>query len=131
MTLEEDYNSRDYLFGRLLAVAEHLESRSLYLSNDNRMTTAERYMQKFSVSPLSTWAIIEKNLQPYRNQLRGQRPNFLKYMDSLIDQIMNLFTKEDYNDKPLSGEFFLGYHCQRSKLRNKEEKSETTETMEE
>ena len=42
MSLEEDRNSRDYLFGRLLAIAEKIEGHALYLAKETRGTTAER-----------------------------------------------------------------------------------------
>ena len=40
MALEEYRNSRDYLFGRLLAIAEKIEGYALYLAKETRGTTA-------------------------------------------------------------------------------------------
>ena len=45
MSLDTQNRSRDYLYGRLLAVAENTESYALYLAGEKRATTAERYMQ--------------------------------------------------------------------------------------
>ena len=51
MALEEERSSRDYLYGRLLAVAEKIESMALYFANENRETTAARLMQRFADRP--------------------------------------------------------------------------------
>jgi CRISPR-associated protein Csd1 len=61
---EEGRNSRDYLFGRLLAIAEKIEGHALYLAKETRATTAERMMQRFADQPAATWRIIELVWQP-------------------------------------------------------------------
>jgi CRISPR-associated protein Csd1 len=39
-------------------------------------------------------------------------------MDKLHDEIVSSFRPEDFtSDSPLSGEFLLGYHCQRDALK--------------
>jgi CRISPR-associated protein Csd1 len=55
MALENERTDRDYLYGRLLAVAEHIEERALFLSNENRETNAARMMHIFSEQPFQTW----------------------------------------------------------------------------
>jgi len=77
MALEEDKNTRDYLYGRLLAVAEHLESRALYVAKEKRDTTASHLMQRFADRPYSTWRTIELALGPYKSRLRNSRKAFL------------------------------------------------------
>ena len=57
MALQTDYNSRDYLYGRLLAVAEDIERLALYIAGEKRNTTAQRYMQQFANRPFTTWFI--------------------------------------------------------------------------
>ena len=118
MALQPDYTSRDYLYGRLLAVAEDIESLALYIAGEKRNTTAQRYMQQFANRPFSTWRNIELALKPYENRLKSNRGGYLSNMHKLIDQIMYLFTTEDFNnDSALSGEFLLGYHSQLMQLR--------------
>ncbi len=123
MTLEENRKTRDYLYGRLLAVAEHLESRALYIAGEskNRSTTAARLMQRFADRPFSTWRTIELSLSPYKLRLRSSRGAFLWEMENLIDDISNSFGNDEgeafTNDRPLTGEFLLAYHCQRRILR--------------
>jgi CRISPR-associated protein Csd1 len=120
MTVDETRCTRDYLYGRLLAVAEHMESRALYLAGEKRDTTAAKLMQRFAARPFSTWKTIELSLVPYKTRLQTKRPGFLLEMNSLLDEIHALFDPTIYeNDSHLSGEFLLGYHCQRKKLYEK------------
>lgn len=118
MALEQDRVTRDYLYGRLLAVAENIESRALFVAGEKRGTMAARLMQRFADRPYSTWKTIELSLTPYKARLRSQRANFLFGMEKLLDEVMVLFQSDDFiKDSALSGEFLLGYHCQRQALR--------------
>ncbi len=120
MTLETDRRTRDYLFGRLLAAADGLEGFALFLAKEKRETNAARLMQRFSDHPCSTWKTIELSLAPYKARLGGRAGKYLK----VIDEVMNIFEIEDFiSDKPLSGEFLLGYHCQRKDLWDKDQDS--------
>ncbi|NOX10027.1 MAG: type I-C CRISPR-associated protein Cas8c/Csd1 [Gammaproteobacteria bacterium] len=119
MGLEQDNNSRDYLYGRLLAIAERLEDMSLYVAGEKRTTTAARLMQRFADRPASTWRNIELALQPYIQRLKNNRAGFLHNNQILMDDVMNKFIDGEFvNDKPLSGEFLLAYHSQRKWLRD-------------
>ncbi|MDO8263106.1 MAG: type I-C CRISPR-associated protein Cas8c/Csd1 [Gallionella sp.] len=118
MTLETDRRTRDYLYGRLLAIAENIESRALFVARETRDTTAARLMQRFADRPYSTWRTIELALVPYKTRLRASRGGFLFKMDLLLDDVMGSFSSEEFTqDAPLSGEFLLGYHCQRQALK--------------
>ncbi len=117
MTLETDRTSRDYLYGRLLAIAEHIEGRALYVGGETRDTTATKLMQRFADRPASTWRTIELALTPSKSRLRAKRPGFLYEMEKLHDEVVSSFVEEDFlDDRKLSGEFLLGYHCQRQAL---------------
>ncbi|MFG6442798.1 type I-C CRISPR-associated protein Cas8c/Csd1 [Roseateles sp. LKC17W] len=119
MALEQERTSRDYLFGRLLAIAEDIESYALYAAGEkSRDTTAARLMQRFADRPASTWRTIEPALRPYIARLRATRPGPLHKKETLLDEVTCLFKPEEFlKDTPLSGEFLLGYHCQRQALR--------------
>lgn len=119
MALEEDRTSRDYLYGRLLAVADNLEGYALYLTKETRETSAARLMQRFADHPYSTWRTIELSLSPYKARLRASAKGgfVLQKCEKLFDAIQGLFASSDFtDDRPLSGEFLLGYHCQRAAL---------------
>ncbi len=114
MALNKENRSRDYLYGRLLAIAENIESYALYLAEEKRATTAERYMQRFAEHPFATWRNIELALKPYQDRLRGQGKDTGA---QAIGEIMDLFQNEDFvRDDKLNGEFLLGYHCQKMEL---------------
>ncbi|RMH37744.1 MAG: type I-C CRISPR-associated protein Cas8c/Csd1 [Gammaproteobacteria bacterium] len=124
MALDETRTSRDYLYGRLLAIADVLEERALSKAEKNRPTNAARYMQQFSQRPFTTWKQIHELLTPYFMRLGGQA----SYYKKLIGEVEDLFTPDDFiSNKPLSGEYLLGYYCQRQKMWEKTDKSATND----
>jgi CRISPR-associated protein Csd1 len=128
MSLEEGRNSRDYLFGRLLAIAEKIESHALYLAKETRDTTAERLMQRFSDHPAATWRTIELALRPYMQRLQNSRHKSLYGWKRLLDDVISRFQGDDFTRSGrLDAEFLLGYHCQRAALRWDDSKGEAKE----
>lgn len=120
MALESERHSRDYLYGRLLAIAEHIEEKALYLSHEKRDTNAAKLMQRFADHPLSTWRILEGALTPYKTRLQNNWPGYLQRLMTLLDEVHGLFRGEEFrSDGKLSGEYLLGYHCQRLELQKK------------
>ena len=117
MALDLNRKTRDYLYGRLLAIADRLEGHALYKAGERRDTNAARYMQQFADRPNKTWRQIYLSLSPYMSRLGGA-----KYYKDMMDEVMCKFDPiEDFtSDRPLSGEFLLGYHCQRAALWQKE-----------
>jgi CRISPR-associated protein Csd1 len=116
MALDESRTSRDYLYGRLLALADSLEQWALNKAREDRQTNAARLMQRFAEHPYSTWRTIELSLSPYKARLGGQSQK----RQAMIDEVKNMFDTQDFiNDKKLSGEFLLAYSCQRETLRPK------------
>lgn len=114
MALEEERCTRDYLYGRLLAVADQIESLALGIAGENRGTTASRLMQRFSDRPFSTWKNIEGTLKPYKDRIRAKYPSLLKGYEELLDVIHSRILTANYiSDTRLTGEYLLGYHCQR------------------
>ena len=119
MALEEDRRSRDYLYGCLLDVPDSLEGYALYLAKETRETSAARLMQRFADRPFSTWRTIELSLPPYKARLRASAKGaaVLLKCEKLFDVIHCRFASAEFSDdRPLSGEFLLGYHCQRAAL---------------
>lgn len=126
MSLDTENNSKDYLYGRLLALAERLEEVALSAAGVNRPTTANRLMQRFADRPYESWLVIYKQLDPYIRQLKSSRPGFLVNISREIDAVMDKFERDEFvNSKALSGEFLLGFHCQRIALYKKTETDET------
>lgn len=119
VALDVNCKDRDYLFGRMLAVADVLERRALG-KEENRATNALRYMNAFQSNPLRTWNTIQSNLQPYQMKLREKA----NYYTRLIDEIGSAISIEDFNNQALSGKYLLGYYSQRQDLYTKKENKE-------
>ena len=126
MSLDETRNTRDYLFGRLLAIADVMEERTLSEAEKKRPTNATRYMQQFSQRPFSTWKQIHELLTPYFMR-QGDKASYYK---RLIEQVKDLFVspEEFIRNKPLTGEYLLGYYCQRQKMWEKKDKPASEDT---
>lgn len=115
MALDRERATREYLYGRLLATAQNIEQWALSKSGEKRMTNADRLMNRFSQHPYSTWKVLELNLKPYLERLGGGGASS---REKLLDEIMDLFEPESFiDDRPLAGEFLLGYHSQREEFR--------------
>lgn len=115
MALDPNRKTRDYLYGRLLALAESVEEWALNEAREDRPTNAARLMQRFSERPFSTWRTIELGLSPYKARLGGKS----KRRQRMIDEVVASFDQSEFiSDRRLSGEFLLGYHCQREFLRS-------------
>lgn len=123
MALETERVTPDYLFGRLLAIADNIEQFALADAGVNRETEAERLMQRFADHPCATWRNIELKLKPYCARLRSRAPKFLVAREILLAEVMDMFNADDFiAQRRLSGEFLLGFHCQRQALRKKSDK---------
>ena len=131
MSLEEDRTTRDYLYGRLLAVADYIEEISLIDSEKNRPTNASRIMQRFATNPATTWPILYERLKSYMSRLKvtPKRSKRLVELENTIGNIKSNFKSvEEFNDNsPLSGEYLLAYYCQRKELWKGKEKDIATD----
>lgn len=114
LALDKQNNERDYLFGRLLAIADVLE-RKAHGADETRATNAIRYMNSFSRHPARTWKTIQESLQPYQVKLGKSA----LYLTNLIDEVASKIRVEDFNNKPLSGVYLLGFYSQRYELYQK------------
>ena len=137
LALEENRTSRDYLYGRLLAVA-HQEERAALKEIERETdqetkweTNAIRYMQQFALRPATTWKLLYgQKLAPYRRRLK---PGLAEWFEQRLQDVADLFNADDYtNDSPLSGEYLLGYMCQLKAFRKTaDDTSNTTNNTEE
>ena len=132
---EEDYaveiidelEDRDILYGRLLAIADKIESTVLDEREENRQSNAVRYMQRFAKYPCSTWKLLYVDkLQPYLKYLKQMHPKLLSWYESIIQGISEKIIKNDFvTDDVLSGKFLLGYHWQQKDFWRKREKDQS------
>lgn len=115
LALEENRTDRNYLFGRLLAVADQIEKWAL--EGEDRETNAMRYMNALSKKPVETWRVISERLQPYQMRLKSKATR----LNDLITRITAQFEPGDFDtkpEKPLTGAYLLGYHNQRQVFLN-------------
>lgn len=116
LKLEETSNNREFLFGRLLAIAQVVEKRA---SQDKtaRQTNAERLMNQFAQTPMKTWRAIYLKLQPYLNKMQ-----YRDYYEKQINEILCLFEEGQFSNKPLNGLFLQGFALQLDELYKKKNK---------
>ncbi|MGX6980003.1 type I-C CRISPR-associated protein Cas8c/Csd1 [Vagococcus elongatus] len=120
MALNRESTDRNYLFGRMLAVADVLERSALASQNESRTTNAKRYMTAFSQHPMSAWKIIQENLLPYQARLGTKNV----YYEKILGEIAEQFDEKDFNDKALNGKYLIGYYSQRQDIYTKNNKKE-------
>ncbi len=110
MALDKNQRDRNYLYGRLLSVADRIEYSTYGKDDRGRVTNAKRYMSAFSQRPYATWKMIEENIQPYLNKIDIVRKS---YYENLLNEITNKFTVESFSDNSnLDGLYLLGFHSQ-------------------
>lgn len=115
--LETNRDDRDYLYGRLLAIADDIESRARFKQGKTKdevsATNAIRYMTAFAQNPFRTWNLLfTQQLNPYIQQLSGA-----DWHMSLIREIMCKFKPREYESNvPLDGLYLLGFFAQKQKI---------------
>ena len=128
VALDKNQKDRNYLYGRLLAVADRIEYRTYDDGDKARVTNAKRYMSTFSQRPFETWKVIEENIQPYMNKLGIAERRFY---ENLLNDIYELFEIDSFKDnKKLDGLYLLGFHSQAYDLKLKKEDSKEKEEEE-
>lgn len=129
VTVDNNCKDRGYLFGRALAYAQRIEELAQWISgNDARVTNAERLKFAFSEHPVSTWRLLMRQLQPYIARFKARGKGSIKEVD--MNEIISRIPVDEFNDKPLSNLFLLGYSCQLTDLLNGN-KTEDEKTEEE
>ncbi len=115
--LQADSRNRDYLYGRLLAVADRMEEA--VLDQASRPTNAIRLTQRFAQRPFETWQMIHEKLLP-AFQTAGEDA---KRYQITLEEIESLFLEEDrLSQRPLCMEFLQGYSSQRQDWFKKRER---------
>lgn len=119
VALQEDNHSRDYLFGRLLGIAEVMERKVLEKRYEKRATNATRYFNAFTQHPARTWMVIRKQLAPYFENSSDNT----RYYAMLLQQVENKLSTEQMTDNSLKPVFLLGYSSQIQNMYTKKEEN--------
>lgn len=127
MTLNLENKDRSYLFGRLLAVLEKAE-RSTYARDEDREPNAIRLQSAYVNHPLSTWQILENQLNPYFQRMRAGSRAFYK---NIISEITEKLAEQDVEqlNRSLSEMYLIGYYLQRAYLNRREIPAENKEDV--
>lgn len=111
---------RSYLYGRLLALYELIESNT-YSNDDARITNAEKLWSSFINNPVATNFRLRTLVMPYRFKLIAdeKKRNFCENIDKEITTVSNLISdnyddKNSSYDKPLGPAFIFGYEGQKN-----------------
>ena len=117
MALDRNRKDRDYLFGRLLAVYEHIESRSLYLEKKDRETNAIKLWSSYVATPARITDLLEQKTAVHLSKLSSGARAFYA---SLKGEIITALGENDaFNNRPLASAYLLGYYAQREELRTR------------
>ncbi|WP_283245047.1 type I-C CRISPR-associated protein Cas8c/Csd1 [Qiania dongpingensis] len=110
--MQLDTKKSDYLYGRLLAVADFIEERAMDKGRDYP-TNAIRLMQQFVQRPFETWPKIHEKLIPSFKKLGTNG----RIYQLILGEIEELFLgKNRYECGELSLEFLQGFSSQRQNL---------------
>ena len=115
MTLDENETNRSYLFGRLLAIANQIESLAISMAGETRRpTNAFKYIPRFVNQPASVWMMLRtQQLLPYQRRLISRVNGLNNGYDLLMAKIeSNLKDLQEFSDDRLTPEFLIGYDLQ-------------------
>lgn len=123
MALDEQRTDRDYLYGRLLALADCLEERVLFVrgngANANRATNALRFMTNYSAHPFETYGTLCNKINPYivYGLSNPRLIRFTQRIRNTIHEVMGKFNPGEFeSNEALSALYLLGYSHQRTKI---------------
>lgn len=112
--LDPACHERDYLYGRLFAVAHALECAAR--DDRNAQTCAVRCMARFVQRPGETWQQLYLQLLPYLKHL-GKSGHKARDYQRLLGQIEQQFREDDrLSARPLSDLFLAGFSAQLREL---------------
>lgn len=110
-TLDTTCTDREYLYGRLFAIAHKLEQEA---SEDSR-TNAVRLMAHFVQRPTEAWLELYEKLLPYLKALGNE--NKAHSYKHRLGQVEGLFRDADIGEgAPLSFRFLIGFSAQTREL---------------
>lgn len=88
MYLEPNRDDRDYLYGRLLALADNFEESVLRKQGvKDRPTNAIKLMSNFTAKPYTTWGTLWKQLTPYLKSANGG-----SWFRNEVDDVQSLYS---------------------------------------
>ncbi len=125
--LNHEIQDRDYLFGRLLAIYELLETQRYKIDGDSqeRVTNAERYWTAYTGQPAKMMNHLENKVKPYEETLKLNCPGIFNKLNKERREVIELlspkFMEKDFN-QPLDYKFIFGYYAEKKYFYTKQVK---------
>ena len=126
--LEKDKQTRDYLYGRLLAIYEKVEmdamrpkeKRGEDKSNSLRITNVEKVWSAFFQAPERMLETLHMKIRPYLDKLKASQAGTYNYYNKLIGEIQTeIRDAETYlsnKNRALNEDAVFGYYAQNRDL---------------
>lgn len=130
--LDHENTNRSYLFGRLLAIFELIETQRYRIDGNNqeRVTNAERYWNAYTSQPAKLMMNLTNKIKPYEETVKLNAHGIFNKLDKERAEIVRLLSplmaKKDIND-PLDYQFIFGYYAEKQFFYTKQEKNESEE----
>lgn len=130
--LDHENTNRSYLFGRLLAIFELIETQRYRIDGNNqeRITNAERYWNAYTSQPAKLMMNLTNKIKPYEETVKLNAHGIFNKLDKERAEIIRLLNplmrKKDIND-PLDYQFIFGYYAEKQFFYTKQEKNESEE----
>ncbi|HER8641819.1 TPA: type I-C CRISPR-associated protein Cas8c/Csd1 [Streptococcus pyogenes] len=132
--LDHTNQNRSYLFGRLLAIFELIETLRYGLdgNNNDRITNAERYWTAYTGQPTKLMMLLENKIKPYEEPLKLNRRGSWMKLEKEKEEILELLNpllETETMEKPLDYRFIFGYYAEKNYYYTKQN-TEVTESEE-
>ena len=130
--LDHENTNRAYLFGRLLAIFELIETQRYRIDGNNqeRITNAERYWNAYTSQPAKLMMNLTNKIKPYEETVKLNAHGIFNKLDKeraeIVQLLSPLMAKKDIND-PLDYQFIFGYYAEKQFFYTKQEKNESEE----
>jgi len=130
--LDHENTNRSYLFGRLLAIFELIETQRYRIDGNNqeRITNAERYWNAYTSQPAKLMMNLANKIKPYEEAVKLNAHGIFHKLDKeraeIVQLLSPLMAKKDIND-PLDYQFIFGYYAEKQFFYTKQEKNESEE----
>ncbi|MGT2844368.1 type I-C CRISPR-associated protein Cas8c/Csd1 [Streptococcus hongkongensis] len=124
--LDHTNQNRSYLFGRLLAIFELIETLRYKLDggDSGRITNAERYWTAYTSQPTKLMMLLENKIKPYEETLKLNSKGSWSKLNKEKEEIMQLLTpflETESIEKPLDYRFMFGYYAEKKFYYTKQE----------
>lgn len=125
--LDHTNTDRSYLFGRLLAIFELMETVRYHLDGNesDRITNAERYWTAYTGQPAKMMEHLMNKVKPYEEAVKLNRPWSWHKLDKerreIIELLSPMMSDKDFNHA-LDYRFIFGYYAEKKFYYTKQEK---------